>query len=138
MKIKNIMSTKVEFLPPTATIKEAAKQMLKDFGFIPVGENDRLIGSVTDRDIVIRAVAEGKDSNTLLRDIMTDTIQYCFEEDSVEVAANKMKELKIRRLVVLNADKRMVGIVSLGDIATRSEDQALVGKLTEKVSEKAT
>ena len=136
MLAKDIMSKKPTFLSPSATIKEAANEMLNhDFGFIPVGENDRLIGAVTDRDIVVKAVAEGKDPNkTTLKDVMSEGIQFCFETDDLEKITNKMEKLQIRRLVVLDKDKRMTGIISLGDIVTKSKDARISSELTEAVS----
>ncbi|RDI40965.1 CBS domain-containing protein [Aquicella lusitana] len=137
MKAKDVMSKKPEFLPPTATLKEAARQMnTHDYGFIPVGENDRLIGAVTDRDIVIRAVAEGKDpAKTTLRDVMSKGIHFCFESDDIEKVAQQMEQLQIRRLVVLNKDKRLTGIISLGDIATKCHNPSLSAELTDAVSQ---
>lgn len=137
MLAKDIMSQKPEFLPPTATLKQAAAQMQKyDFGFIPVGENDRLIGAVTDRDITIRAVAQGKDpSKTTLKEVMTKNINYCFETDDLTKVAKKMEDLQVRRLVVLNKNKRMTGILSLGDIATKCKNEKLCSEITEAVSE---
>lgn len=139
MFAKDLMSKKPEFLPPTATLKQAADQMrTHDYGFIPVGENDRLIGAVTDRDIAIRAIAAGKDLNkTTLRDVMTKEIQFCFDTDKLDKVVLKMEKLQIRRLVVLNKDKRMVGIISLGDIATKGKDAKLCAELAEAVSEHA-
>ncbi|EKD70058.1 MAG: CBS protein [uncultured bacterium] len=136
MFAKDIMSKKPEFLPPSATLKQAADQMrTHDYGFIPVGENDRIVGAVTDRDVIIRAIAEGKDPNkTTLRDVMTKGIHYCFETDSLDKVAQQMEEFQIRRLVVLNKDKRMTGIISLGDIATKSNDAKLCSELTDAVS----
>lgn len=137
MLAKDIMSKKPEFLPPTATLKQAADQMrTNDYGFIPVGENDRLIGAVTDRDIVIRAISEGKDPNTTaLRDIMSKGIHYCLDTDSVEKVVQQMEKLQIRRLVVLNSDKRLVGIISLGDVATKTHNAKLCSELTDAVSQ---
>jgi len=137
MLAKDIMSKKPEFLPPNATLKQAADQMrTHDYGFIPVGENDRLIGAITDRDIVIRAVCEGKDPNkATLRDIMSKGIHYCLETDYIEKVAQQMEKLQIRRLVVLNSDKRLVGIISLGDIATKSKNAKLCSELTDAVSQ---
>lgn len=137
MLAKEIMSKKPEFLPPTATLQQAADQMrTHDYGFIPVGENDRLIGAVTDRDIVIRAVAEGKDpSTTTLREVMSKGIQFCYETDSLEKIASHMENLQVRRLVVLNSDKRMTGVISLGDIATKSNNVILCGEVTDAVSQ---
>lgn len=137
MLAKDIMSKKPEFLPPTATLKQAADQMrTHDYGFLPVGENDRLIGAVTDRDITTRAIAEGKDpTKTTLGDVMTKGIHFCLETDNLEKIVKQMEELQIRRLVVLNKDKRMTGIISLGDIATRSKNAKLCSELTDAVSQ---
>lgn len=136
MLAKDIMSKKPNLLPPTATLRQAAQEMkTNDCGFIPIGENDRLIGTVTDRDITTRATAEGRDPNsTTLREVMTKDIQYCFESDNLEKVVEHMEKEQIRRLVVLNKDKRITGIISLGDIATRSKDLKLSGRLTEAVS----
>lgn len=136
MLAKDVMTNNPEYLPPTASIKQAADIMSsRDFGFIPVGEDDRLIGAVTDRDITIRAVAKGKDpSKTSLKDIMSEGIQYCFEDEDLTAVARKMETLQIRRLVVLNKNKRMVGILALGDIATKCQDNELSGEVTEAVS----
>ena len=137
MFAKDIMSKKPEFLPPSATLKQAADQMrTHDYGFIPVGENDRIVGAVTDRDVIIRAIAEGKDPNkTTLRDVMTKGIHYCFETDSLDKVAQQMEEFQIRRLVVLNKDKRMTGIISLGDIATKCQDKKLSSELVDAISQ---
>jgi CBS domain-containing protein len=137
MLAKDVMSKKPEFLPPTATLKKAADQMYAhDYGFIPVGENDRLIGAVTDRDITVRAIAAGKDPNTTtLKDVMSKGIHVCQETDDIEKVAQKMEDLQIRRLVVLNKDKRMIGIISLGDIATKAKNPKLCSELTSAVSQ---
>lgn len=136
MLAKDVMTSKPTFLPPTATIDDAASKMRsKDFGFIPVGENDKLIGAVTDRDIAIRAIAEGKDPHTTqIKDVMTKGIEYCYETDDLQTVADKMEKLQIRRLVVLNKDKRMTGIISLGDIATKCKDAELSADLVDAVS----
>lgn len=137
MLAKEVMSKKPEFLPPTATLKQAANQMrTHDYGFIPVGENDRLIGTVTDRDITIRAVAEGKDPNkTTLRDVMSKEIHYCLDSDDVEQVAKQMEKLQVRRLVVLNKEKRMTGIISLGDIVIKCKNAKLCREIAEAVSQ---
>jgi CBS domain-containing protein len=88
-----------------------------DCGCLPVAENDRLVGMITDRDIAIRAVAAGKSLKTPIRDIMTSDVKYCFEETDVAEVARNMAEIKVRRLPVLDQNKRLVGILSLGDIA---------------------
>ena len=137
MLAKDLMTKKPEFIPPTATLKEAADIMRKnDCGFLPVGENDRLIGAITDRDITIRGIAKGKDSEkTCVKDIMSQEIQYCFEEDKLEKIAEKMESLQIRRLVVLDKNKRMTGVISFGDIATKCKDKALCSELADAVSQ---
>jgi CBS domain-containing protein len=88
-----------------------------DTGVLPVGENDRLVGMITDRDIAVRAIALGKGPDTSVRDVMSADVKYCFEEDDVGEVAQKMSDIKVRRLPVLNKSKRLVGIISLGDLA---------------------
>lgn len=136
MLAKDVMSTNPKTLPPTASLKEAAELMeAQDFGFVPIAENDRLVGAVTDRDLVVRGVAEGRDpNNTTLGEVMTKGIQYCFESDSEEEIANRMEKEQIRRLVVLTENKRLSGI-SLGDVATKVGDEKLSGEITYAVSE---
>jgi CBS domain-containing protein len=128
MQLKEVMTTNVQLTDPTAKLKEAAISMRDgDFGLLPVGANDRLVGTITDRDIAVRAVAEGKDPNTTtVGDVMSGGIHYCFEDQEVEEAARLMSEAQVRRLPVLNRDKRLVGIVALADLATeaRLDDQA--------------
>lgn len=97
-----------------------------DVGFLPVGENDRLVGTITNRDIVVRAVAEGKDGNATVRDVMTKDVKYCFEDEDIEHVAQNMGDIQVRRLPVLNRDKRVVGVVSLADAALK-EDPATAG-----------
>src|SRR5215217_6467200 len=107
-KISEVMTRQVHVINPESTIKEAAQQVRGgDFGMLPVGENDRMIGSISDRDIVIRAIAEGKELNTKVRDVMTDGIVWAYEDDSVEEAAKLMSEHQVRRLPVVNAEKRL-------------------------------
>jgi CBS domain-containing protein len=119
MQLKDVMTTKVQLTDPTTKIREAAVSMRDgDFGLLPVGANDRLVGTITDRDITVRAVAEGKDPNTTaVSDVMSEGIHYCFEDQEVEEAARLMSKAQVRRLPVLNRDKRLVGIVALGDLA---------------------
>lgn len=136
MLAKEVMSKKPEFLPPTTTLKQAAAQMKShDYGFIPIGENDRLVGTVTDRDITVRAVAEGLDPNkATIKQVMSKGVQFCFDTDKLEDVALKMEKLKIRRLIVLNKEKRMIGIISLGDIATKCKNTKLCSEVAEAVS----
>ena len=117
-QLKDLMSRDVKVISPDMTIGEAAQKMRDgDFGMMPVDEDDRMIGTISDRDIAIRAVAEGKDAGTKVRDVMTDGIAWAYEDDSVEKAAKIMSERQVRRLPVVNRDKRLVGIVSIGDLA---------------------
>jgi CBS domain-containing protein len=112
------MSTDVRIAAPSDPIREVARTMKEiDAGLLPVGENDRLVGMITDRDIAVRAVAEGRAPDTPVRDVMSAEVHYIFADDSVEDAAQRMGELQVRRLPVLNRDKRLVGIISLGDVS---------------------
>jgi CBS domain-containing protein len=119
MKVKSSMHKGVEWMSPDTPVKTLAKAMLEhDIGAIPIGENDRLIGMVTDRDITVRAVANGKDISALTaRDVMTKGIVWCRDSDDMTHAANIMQSKQIRRLPVIDKDKRMVGIMSLGDLS---------------------
>jgi CBS domain-containing protein len=131
--LKNLMSRDVKVISPEMTIGDAAKKMRDgDFGMMPVGEADRMIGSISDRDIAIRAVAEGKDAGTKVRDVMTEGIAWAYEDDTVEQAARIMSERQVRRLPILDRDKRLVGIVALGDFAVeRSEMKPAAEALSE-------
>ncbi|MBX3534834.1 MAG: CBS domain-containing protein [Xanthobacteraceae bacterium] len=123
MKVNEVMTTEVKIADPSRTIQDAAKLMDQtDCGSLPVGEGDRLVGMITDRDIVIRAVAAGLPADTPIRDVMTKEMKYCFENDEVEDVAENMGDIQMRRLPVLNSKKRIVGIVSIGDLA-RSDDE---------------
>lgn len=124
-RVSDVMTSDVRIASPNQTIREAARAMAEaDVGSLPVGENDRLVGMITDRDIVLRAVAQGRDPKTPIRDVMTDHIEYCFEDDDVGSAAENMANLGVRRLAVLNRDKRLVGIVALSNIASCGESKA--------------
>lgn len=122
-QLKDLMSRNVKVVGPEMSILDAAKEMRDgDFGMMPVGEDDRMIGTISDRDIAIRAVAEGKGVDTKVRDVMTVGISWAYEDDSVEHAAKIMSERQVRRLPVVNRDKRLVGIVALGDFAVESSE----------------
>ena len=125
MKVSEVMTTDVKIADPNRTIQDAAKLRNKnDCGSLPVGEADRLVGMITDRDIVIRAVAAGLPASTPIRDVMTKEMKYCHENDDIEDVARNMGEVQMRRLPVLNAEKRIVGIVSIGDLARSDEECA--------------
>jgi CBS domain-containing protein len=119
MKAKEAMHKGVEWVPPDTPVATVARKMLEqDIGAIPIGENDRLIGMVTDRDITLRAVANGKDASSLAaRDVMTEGIVWCRDIDEVNQAVDVMQRKQVRRLPVIDQNKRMVGILSLGDIS---------------------
>ncbi len=122
-QLKDLMSRHVKVIDPDMTIGAAAKKMREgDFGMLPVGEDDCMIGTISDRDIVIRAVAEGKDTNTKVRDVMSEGIAWAYEDDTVEQAARIMSARQVRRLPVLDRNKRLVGIVALGDFAVESSE----------------
>jgi CBS domain-containing protein len=126
MKLKDIMTKEVEVIPPDATFKEAAQKMrVHDIGFLPVCDSDRVLGVITDRDIIVRSTAEGTDPNKRIgQEFFTSPMIYCFDDQDVEEAAKVMEEHQIRRLVVLNRDtKHLVGVVSLGDLATSGKEK---------------
>lgn len=132
-QLKDLMSRDVKFVSPETTIRDAARQMRDgDFGMLPVAEDDRMIGAVSDRDIAVRAIADDKGPETTVREIMSDGICWAYEDESVEKAARMMSERQVRRLPVVNRGKRLVGIVALGDFAVQSGEskptvQALCG-----------
>jgi CBS domain-containing protein len=119
MLAKEIMTKDVTIGSPEMTVKEAAQMMKEgDFGMLPVGQDDRLIGTITDRDIAVRAVAEGKNVDRIkVEEIMSKGVHYCFEDQDVEQIAQDFGRHQIRRLLVLNREKRLVGILSLGDLS---------------------
>lgn len=129
MKIKDIMSQNCKWGARNMTVKEAAELMKnQDFGFLPVGctEKDKLVGTVTDRDIVLKCVAEGKDpEKCTINDIMTEKLYYCFDDQNVEEIVENMAEIRVKRLPVVNRDKRLVGIVSFGDVAQACENSEI-------------
>jgi CBS domain-containing protein len=135
MRISERMTRDVELAAPTQTLLDAARMMAElDVGALPVGEDDRLVGMVTDRDIVIRGVAAGRGMDTPIREVMTEQIKYCYEDQTLEEVTKNMGAIQIRRLPVLNRDKRLVGIVSLGDIATSHESKEQTGEALEGIS----
>ncbi|HEY8280299.1 MAG TPA: CBS domain-containing protein [Bdellovibrionota bacterium] len=138
MKIlRDVMTQNAQCLDPESSLRAVAAKMKEiDCGAVPICHNDRLVGMVTDRDMVTKALAEGRDPNsTRARDVMTSPIVYCFEDQDIGEAARVMEVRQIRRLVVLNKDKRLVGIVSLGDLSLRGGSEELPSEVLEKVSE---
>ena len=140
MQVKFAMSEDVQCVRPTDTIAHAA-QMMRDInvGALPVcGDNEKLVGMITDRDITIRAVADCCDADdTHVQEVMSRGITYCFDDDDIRDAVQIMEDKQIRRLAVLSRDKRLVGILSLGDLAVRNGDDWLSGEALERISEPA-
>jgi CBS domain-containing protein len=137
MKVKDIMTREVQVIHPDDSLQAAAQKMSShDIGFLPVLEADQLVGVITDRDIVLRGVAQGLKSNAMLgRELMTSPVVHCFEDQDVKDVAKLMEESQIRRLVVLSrSDKRPVGVVSLGDLALNSKPDTSA-EVLQKVSE---
>lgn len=140
MKVRDVMTKGVECVRPDDSIKDAARKMKDmDVGPMPVcGDDGKLAGMVTDRDIAVRAVAEGKDPMTCrVKDVMTPDVFWCFDDQDVSEASKMMKDKQVRRLVVLSREKRMVGIVSLGDLAVETGDKNMAGSTLKEVSEPA-
>ena len=135
MNVSDYMTRDVTVVSPNDTLQQAAKIMGQlDCGVLPVGENDRLVGMITDRDIAIRAVGEGKDPvQTRVRDVMTHEVRYVFDDDLVSDATDLMAELQLRRLPVISREKRLVGILSLGDIA-REDEPGQAGEALQGIS----
>jgi predicted transcriptional regulator len=126
MRVKEVMSRNIDTLAADASIREAARHMReKDTGFIPVSQNDKIIGTVTDRDITIRALAEDKSLDEKVTSIITDKVLYCYEDADVKDVLRNMQEQNVQRLVVLNndRDKRLAGVVTLSDIADHCQQQ---------------
>jgi CBS domain-containing protein len=129
MKIRDAMTRDVRMVRPDQTIRDAAQLMAQmDIGALPVQDNDRLIGMITDRDIAVRAIADGKGADARVRDVMTNEIKYCYEDQTVEEVTRNMGEQRLRRLPVMNRDKRLVGILSLGDLAREETSQDDAGE----------
>jgi CBS domain-containing protein len=137
MKVSEVMSRKVEIASADDSIQRAAQMMARiDAGILPVGAGDRLVGMITDRDIAIRGVGEGRNpADTPVNEVMTPEVEYCFEDDDVNDVAENMALLQVRRLPVLSREKRLMGIISLGDIA-RDHEPAQAGSALHHISRK--
>lgn len=137
MKVREIMSAYVQSISSSAMVSEAAERMrIFDIGAIPILENNKIIGILTDRDIVIRAIAAELDPKmTVIKDVYTPNILNCFEEDEIETAARIMEDNQVRRLVVLGDDNTVVGMLSLGDLALKTNIAHLTWEILEKVCE---
>ena len=132
MRVREIMTTEVRLTSPEDSIHDAARIMRdEDIGSLPVASGDRLVGYVTDRDIVVRGLAEGRGPDTSVQEVMTDKILFCFEDDDLDEVAANMAENQVRRLPVLTQEKRLCGIVALADIATSGDEEAAEEALVE-------
>jgi CBS domain-containing protein len=125
MLAKDLMTTGVECIPPGTPVRDAAQRMKSlDVGFLPICDDDRLVGTLTDRDIVLRVVAEGRDEKTCkVQEVMTTQVFWCYENQSSEEVAAYMAEREIRRVLVLDKNKRLVGVISIGDLAKGGDEQ---------------
>lgn len=137
MKVSDVMSPQTVTIKLDTTIQEAADKMKSmDIGALPVTDEEKIKGMLTDRDIVLRCIAEGKDpKSTPAHAVMTEHIRYVFDDQDVNDAAMKMKDTQIRRLVVLNRDKRLVGFVSMGDISSKTDDAEMIADMAKGCSE---
>lgn len=134
MQVSDAMTTDVRLISPDAALCEAARLMSElDIGALPVAEDDRLVGMLTDRDIVVRAVAQELSPHATVRQVMSPEVLYCFADQDLDEVADNMSEEKIRRLPVLDRDKRLVGIISLGDLALMEEEAT--GRTVADISE---
>jgi CBS domain-containing protein len=125
MKVSEMMSADVCVVAPDDSLQNAARLMAeKDIGSLPVGEGDRLVGFLTDRDIVVRAVAGGIGPDASVREAMSTDVKYCFDDENIGHVARNMAELEVRRLPVVNRDKRLVGMVSLANFAQSGNSRA--------------
>jgi CBS domain-containing protein len=137
MKVSECMTTGVQVVNPQETIAEAARMMeSNEVGFMPVGENGRLVGTLTDRDMVVRGLAHNRGPETQVREVMTSEVLYCFDDEDLDDAAAKMSDNQVRRLPVLNREKKLIGVITLGDIAQATDDDGVrsgetLGNVTE-------
>lgn len=135
MRVEEIMTSGVQLMRPDQTVEEAAKKMAEgDLGFLPVGDEDRLVGIITDRDIAVRVIAEGRDGRARIGDVMSDAVKYCYADQEVEEVLANMGDIQLRRLPVVSRDKRLVGVVSLAD-AARKHDPGAAGDSLGNVTE---
>ncbi|OWU72729.1 CBS domain-containing protein [Phaeobacter sp. 22II1-1F12B] len=134
MQVNEVMTPHTVTLTPDQSLKDAAEIMRRiEIGFVPVGEDDRLVGTITDRDIVISGIAQGKSTNAAVGEVMSRDVLYVFDDQEVAEVARNMGESQVRRMPVVDRDKRLVGIVSLGDLSTDGDPSA-AGVALEQIS----
>lgn len=135
MKVSDIMTRQVEVADPADTLRQIARTMAeRDIGSMPVCDGRKIRGMITDRDIVIRAVAKGTEAAATAASIMTTEIEYCFEDDDLEDVCARMSDRQVRRLPVVDRDKNLVGVVALGDLALANKDKA-TGETLQQISQ---
>lgn len=133
--LKDVMSPNVKVIAPETSMREAAQHMRDgDFGLLPVVENDRIIGTISDRDIAVRGVAEGKQPTSKVRDVMSTGVAWAYEDESIEHALEVMSKRQVRRLPVISREKRLVGIVALGDVSEDKSEAKLTAKALSEIS----
>lgn len=139
MKVNEIMTIDFQTIDSVSSLTEAAERMKSfNIGFLPVHEGKNIIGVITDRDIVVRALAQGLNAgSTSVRDILTSDVVYCYEDESVQGAARLMEEHRVRRLIACDYDGNPVGVVSLEDLAIKAREDCLAGEVLEQVGEAA-
>jgi CBS domain-containing protein len=139
MKIHEIMTRNVECIWPSVPISKAAEKMRDDdIGFLPVREHNKIVGTITDRDITIRSVAQGRDPRLApVSEIMTQTVFNCYEDDDIETVAHAMSKDEVRRMLIFDRSENLVGVVSIGDIARASSDHILAGETLGEIAEAA-
>jgi CBS domain-containing protein len=139
MKVSEIMTQKVECIDPDTPIAKAAEIMReRHIGFLPICDDDRLVGTLTDRDITIQSVAQGRDPRLApVREIMAQQVFYCYEDDDINKVGSHMQEREVRRMLILSRQKRLVGVVSIGDIAKASGAKQLAGETLGHIAEAA-
>lgn len=139
MKIHEIMTRNVECVAPSLPISRVAEKMLeKDIGFIPVCEHGRVVGTVTDRDITIRSVAQGRDPRLApVSEVMTVTVFHSYDDDDVDVVALAMQQNDVRRMLIFTRDEQLVGVISLGDIAKTAGEQQVAGETLGDIADAA-
>lgn len=134
MSIKDIMTPNPELVGPDTPVGDAARKMRDgDLGMLPVGKDDKLVGIVTDRDLTVRVLAENKGADIPVREAMSDKVFYLYDDVSLDEAVKNMADMAVRRLPVVDRDKNLVGVVSLGDIAEKGENKA-AGEALQKIA----
>lgn len=135
MKVRDAMTADVSVAAPSDAIRQVARQMSEiDTGFMPVCDGRKVLGVITDRDIVLRVVAEGGDPEAPVSEYMTEGVEYAYDTDDLKRVADRMGDDQIRRMIVVNADKDLVGVLSLGDVA-REGKAKMVGQTLEEISD---